>query len=523
MVYQVLARKWRPRDFTEVASQPATVTVLQNSLDSQKLHHAYLFTGTRGVGKTTLARIFAKSLICEQGISSKPCNTCDLCQMVTAGNCIDVIEIDAASRTKVEDTKAVLDNLAYAPNIARFKIYIIDEVHMLSNHSFNALLKSLEEPPSHVKFLLATTDPQKLPITVLSRCLQFKLKMFTPQAIAAQLEKILLIEHKTFEQSALLQLAIAARGSMRDALSLLEQVLAYSEHVEKITQSNVCNVLGIPDSIRLINLLTAIIKSDVDNTIKIVNNFFENNFEIATVLQEIQLMLKNIAILQLLPNNNLLDEMFNRELLLELANMASIEEIQLYYDIAVNGFKDLAFLPDLKIGFEMIILRMVGFKATKVSVEDQIMPIDKVDIVDKIEKIEIEKNPAETTSEPISENLDFIQIINKLEISAMAKELAEESVFEYMDANKIKLIIDKSKKLLNTPRGKKNLQIALNKYFNRNMQIKEEFQDFEKNPALIQKTVKWHNNNIKQEFINNDNTLQQLIKNVNGELTEIIT
>ncbi|MGI9214117.1 MAG: DNA polymerase III subunit gamma/tau, partial [Gammaproteobacteria bacterium] len=272
MTYQVLANKWRPKDFTEVVSQVAAVTILENSLDSQKLHHAYLFTGTRGVGKTTIARIFAKALICERGISANPCNSCNFCVEVNQGHCLDVIEIDAASRTKVEDTRAILDNLAYAPTKARFKIYIIDEIHMLSNHSFNALLKSLEEPPKHIKFILATTDPQKLPITILSRCLQLKLKLLPVNAIINQLEKILVIENKVFEKEGLLQLAIAANGSMRDALSLLEQVLAFSDNLPVITYAAVIQALNLPDEVKTINLLKSVILSDVNMVIGIIED-----------------------------------------------------------------------------------------------------------------------------------------------------------------------------------------------------------------------------------------------------------
>ncbi len=519
MVYQVLARKWRPRDFTEVASQPETVTVLQNSLDSQKLHHAYLFTGTRGVGKTTIARILAKSLICEYGISSKPCNTCQLCQAVTAGNCIDVIEIDAASRTKVEDTRVVLDNLAYAPSIARFKIYIIDEVHMLSHHSFNALLKSLEEPPSHVKFLLATTDPQKLPITVLSRCLQFKLKMFAIKDIIKQLEKIVLIENKLFEEHALLQLAIAARGSMRDALSLLEQVLAFGQNIDKITQLDVSKVLGIPDSIRLINLLTAVIKLDVDQIMTIIHDFCHNNFDVAIILQEIQCLLKNIAILQLAPNVAMLDTMINKNLLLELANMASKEDIQLYYEIAVNGFKNLAFVPDPKVGFEMIMLRMAAFKPVKIGTNQHIVPsvLYVTDPPVIHEPSQIKKNQPRLLEKTIDNHIN----INKLNISGLTKELAESAIFEFITDTKIKLIIDENKKIFITKNNVENLQTEFSKYFDKSIKIKVELQDFIKHPHLIEKTIKWQSQQQKQKFIDGDHNLQQLLVNFDAKVEDI--
>jgi len=543
MVYQVLARKFRPCDFTQVASQAATITVLQNSLDSKKLHHAYLFTGTRGVGKTTIARILAKSLVCEQGISSRPCNVCELCQSVTNGNCIDVIEIDAASRTKVEDTRALLDNLAYAPNIARFKIYIIDEVHMLSTHSFNALLKSLEEPPAHVKFLLATTDPQKLPITILSRCLQFKLKMFTTSDITEQLEKILSIENKLFEKSALLQLAIAARGSMRDALSLLEQVLAFGEQSDQITQIDVCKVLGIPDSIRLINLLMAVIQSNLDGVISIINNFFEDNYDLSIILQEIQVMLKNITILQLAPNALPNDIIINKELLLKLANIASLEEIQLYYDIAVNGFKNLAFTPDPKVGFEMILLRMVAFRPVKIAENQCVTPsllyveeqssknetIKKENITNVISNnvSNINKNNITEKINPENHNnLDrsnVCDIVSKLNISGLTKELAENSVFEEIGDNKIKLIIDENQKILVTKRNIENLQEAFSKYFVKEMKIKVELENFQKNSNLIQHTIKWQQQQKLQNFVDNDQGLQQLIANFDGKIEEIET
>ena len=514
MSYQVLARKWRPQDFTEVAVQTPTIKVLQNSLSSKKLHHAYLFTGTRGVGKTTIARILAKSLICEQGISSQPCNNCFLCKSVTDGNCIDVIEIDAASKTKVEDTRLVLDNLAYTPSVARFKIYIIDEVHMLSMHSFNALLKSLEEPPAHVKFLLATTDPQKLPITVLSRCLQFKLKMFSSAAITTQLENILTTENKAFERDAILQVALAANGSMRDALSLLEQVLAFSEHTEKITKIEVCSILGIPDSLQLINLLTAVLNSDLELILSIIHTFTEVNLDLTIILQEIQVMLKNITILQFAPNALLEETILHKDLLLHLANITTKEEIQLYYDIAINGFKNLAFTPDPRVWFEMVMLRMAAFVPVKVkSIEAKHLTIP----IDTVTKVKEPIVKATAIKEPESK-LNFHEIINQLTISGLTKELAENAVFELINDNKIKIIIDENKKLLITKYNIENLQNAFNTYFSKNITLKIELQNFQENQQLATATVRFQKQLELQNFINNDQDLQQLITTFDGKI-----
>ena len=570
MVYQVLARKWRPCDFSEVVGQSATVTILQNSLDSQKLHHAYLFTGTRGVGKTTIARILAKSLVCERGISSKPCNVCYLCSAVTEGSCLDVIEIDAASRTKVEDTRAILDNLAYAPNNARFKVYIIDEVHMLSNHSFNALLKSLEEPPPHVKFLLATTDPQKLPITVLSRCLQFKLKIFTIETIASQLQKILSVESKAFEYDAILQISSAANGSMRDSLSLLEQVLAFAENKNKIILADVCKVLGMPDANKIIDLIKSIILTDLETTMLIVNSFFEDHIDFSIILQEIQRVLKNIAILQLSPNSLAQHLIFNKNLLLELANLTSKEEIQLYYEIAVIGFKNLAFMPDPKVGFEMIILRMVAFKPMSLPASGQIMPsllyvknhadislntnvdnlIYKSDIKNKqinnnlnMEQKKLQEfsmlSDNQSHSDSVTElhkgndnsdlinckdsnttSLDFINIMPKLNISGLTKQLSEVSVFQFFE-DYIKLIVDQNNKILITKNNIENLQTAFSKYFSKKIKIKVEILDFYSHPDLNKQTIKWQVQQKKQNFIAQDNNLQQFIASFDAQIEEI--
>lgn len=499
MTYQVLARKWRPQNFNEVAVQVPTIKVLQNSLDSKKLHHAYLFTGTRGVGKTTIARILAKALVCEQGISSNPCNSCCFCEAVTNGNCIDVIEIDAASKTKVEDTRLVLENLVYAPSMARFKIYIIDEVHMLSMHSFNALLKNLEEPPQHVKFLLATTDPQKLPITVLSRCLQFKLKMFSTVDLVKQLENILRQEHKQYEREAILQIALAANGSMRDALSLLEQVLAFSENADIITNTVVCLTLGVPEELQLINLLMAIVKSQIESILAIVDNFIIANLDLTIIVQSLQVMLKNIAILQLAPKALSEEVIIYKDLLLNLANMATKEQIQLYYDILVNGFKYLAFVPDRKVWLEMIMLRMVAF-----------VPI-------AIKSIEAKEFSQDLNIDPKISNLDFYVIIKQLDITGLTKELAENIVVESITEDQLKLIVDENKKFLITKSSIENLQKAFSKYFDKNINLKIVLKDFNKYPDIANASVRAKTQKELQNFVNNDQDLQQLITTFNGQ------
>ncbi len=296
MTHQVLARKYRPQSFTEMVGQEHVLQALVNALDSERLHHAYLFTGTRGVGKTTIARLFAKCLNCEQGVSSKPCLTCSACQEIKAGRFIDLIEVDAASRTKVEDTRDLLDNVQYAPSRGRFKVYLIDEVHMLSGHSFNALLKTLEEPPAHVKFLLATTDAQKLPATVLSRCLQFNLKNMLPDQIVDHLKHVLELENIVFEPPALLPLARAANGSMRDALSLLDQAIAYANG--ELTATAVHAMLGTVEQTHVIALLNALSAQDAPSLVQHIQTMAEQTSDFASALGDLLGLLHAVALAQ---------------------------------------------------------------------------------------------------------------------------------------------------------------------------------------------------------------------------------
>ena len=363
MSYQVLARKWRPRKFAEMVGQEHVLRALINALDNDRLHHAYLFTGTRGVGKTTVARIFAKSLNCESGVSAEPCGHCSSCQEIDEGRFVDLIEVDAASRTKVEDTRDLLDNVQYAPTRGRYKVYLIDEVHMLSAHSFNALLKTLEEPPPHVKFLLATTDPQKLPATVLSRCLQFNLKRMPLSLIVGHLEHLLEAEGIASEPTALRLLARAADGSMRDALSLLDQAIAYGGG--RVDETEVRTMLGTIEHGYVVELLRALTAADGAAVLETVERLSQQTPDYEGVLAELLGCLQQIAIAQTLPAA--VDEHLDqREAVLELAQQMQAEDVQLYYQIGLIGRRDLQLAPDLRGGLEMTLLRMLAFRPASV-------------------------------------------------------------------------------------------------------------------------------------------------------------
>jgi DNA polymerase-3 subunit gamma/tau len=357
MSYQVLARKWRPKNFSEVIGQEHVLRVLINSIAQNKLHHAYLFTGTRGVGKTTIARILAKCLSCETGITAAPCGICSACTEIDEGRFIDLIEVDAASRTKVEDTRQLLDNIQYLPAKAKFKVYIIDEVHMLSGHSFNALLKTLEEPPEHVKFLLATTDPQKLPITVLSRCLQFNLKSLTPEYIQKQLENILTKEKIAYESSALLQLAYAAKGSVRDSLSLLDQAIGFGNG--KINIKDIEQMLGAVNTDEVVSLLACIVSGNTLDALNKIHHLADFSVDFIRVIDGLLEILHHITIIQQVPDTNdmSMDTWINSKIITELAQKLDPEDIQLYYQICLLGKKDINLAPSMRLGFEMIVLR----------------------------------------------------------------------------------------------------------------------------------------------------------------------
>ncbi len=359
MSYQVLARKWRPRSFREMVGQAHVLKALISALDTGRLHHAYLFTGTRGVGKTTIARIMAKCLNCEQGVSSLPCGECSICREIDEGRFVDLIEVDAASKTKVEDTRELLDNVQYMPGRGRYKVYLIDEVHMLSTSSFNALLKTLEEPPAHVKFLLATTDPQKLPATVLSRCLQFSLKNMPPEAVVGHLSHVLGAENIPFEEQALWLLGRAADGSMRDAMSLTDQAVAFGQG--KVLAEDVRAMLGTLDQGQVFGVLQALVDGDAAAMLQAIRQLADHGPDWMGVLGELLGVLHRITVAQLLPDA-VDNSQGDRDQIVQLARALSPEDTQFYYQVALLGRRDLPLSPDARDGFEMVMLRMLAFR-----------------------------------------------------------------------------------------------------------------------------------------------------------------
>ena len=359
MSYQVLARKYRPKSFETLVGQEHVVRALTHALEQQRLHHAYLFTGTRGVGKTTLSRILAKSLNCETGITAKPCGACEACVAIDAGRFVDYIEMDAASNRGVDEMAQLLEQAIYAPSNARFKVYMIDEVHMLTNHAFNAMLKTLEEPPEHVKFILATTDPQKIPVTVLSRCLQFNLKQMPPGHIVGHLENILGQEGIAFDPPALRLLAQGAHGSMRDALSLTDQAIAYS--AGQVTLEAVQGMLGALDQSYLIRMLDALAAKDGASLLAVADEMAARSLSYNAALQDLGTLLHRIALAQAVPSA-VPDDVPEREDIVRLAGAFSAEEVQLFYQIAVHGRNELGLAPDEYAGFSMTLLRMLAFR-----------------------------------------------------------------------------------------------------------------------------------------------------------------
>lgn len=483
MQHIALARRYRPRNLDSIVGQEVVLRALKNALESKQLHHAYLLSGKYGVGKTSLARIIAKCLNCETGISATPCGKCAPCEAIDAGRFVDLLEIDAASRTKVEDTRELLDNVQYLPTEGRFKIYLIDEVHMLSGHSFNALLKTLEEPPPHVKFLLATTDPQKLPITVLSRCLQFHLKALSFKQLISYLHFVLKSEHVDFEQKAVEIICRAAQGSARDALSLLEQTLAYGKG--KLLETETREMLGLAGENEILLLLSAIFEGKIKEALNTVKEMFSHSLEATRLLSEMLNVLQQIAIGRALPEALEL-ETDNREVLLGFATQLSSEEIQVYYQIGLMGQRDLPYYPNPEMGFEMIVLRMLSFRPVKIggtdiAFEEKVLETPQRKVIEPrakavmetntaLEKKGVAETPAETPAETNETN--WPALIQSLSLEGLTRALAEHCVISSWGSDTINLILDETQKPLYHKRHEDLLSEVLSQHFKRNLRVK---------------------------------------------------
>lgn len=474
MSYQVLARKWRPKSFADMVGQEHVLQALINALDKQRLHHAYLFTGTRGVGKTTIARALAKALNCEQGISSKPCGECSSCVAIEQGRFLDLIEVDAASRTKVEDTRELLENVQYAPTQGRFKVYLIDEVHMLSGHSFNALLKTLEEPPEHVKFLLATTDPQKLPITVLSRCLQFNLKNMLPEQIEQHLAFILDQENIQYEKNALWQLARAAQGSMRDGLSILDQAIAFSD--DNVTEAAVSQMLGTIENTHIIALTRALAEKDSEQLFVLINELATNGVDFASALEDILSLLHQLAICQTVPEA-MTDNNQDQQTIRELAQHISKEDVQLFYQIGLHGRRDLNLAPSPRIGFEMALLRMLAFQPGSARHTPPPTPTSKAaDVKKKPSKpvVAAKSEPTTQAAPAVKASAiatDWDDILPQLKLKGMLQILASHCILKSKEGQRIELQLDPSQAPLLNDGLKDRIASALSDYYNESITL----------------------------------------------------
>ena len=536
MSYQVLARKWRPGNFDELVGQEHVQRALVNGLDEDRLHHAYLFTGTRGVGKTTIARIFAKSLNCETGVTSTPCGKCSACQEIADGRFVDLIEVDAASRTGVDDTRELLENVQYAPSRGRYKVYLIDEVHMFSRHSFNALLKTLEEPPPHVKFLLATTDPQKLPITILSRCLQFNLKRLPVNLIVSHLQHILDDEKVEYDLAALQLLAEGADGSMRDGLSLLDQALAFGGGA--IREQEVRDMLGTVSRDRVLNIVKALLNRDARAAIQEVAALAEFTPDYEGVLAELLSLLHHMMLAKTVPEA--LDEyVSDRETLLQLCDQVSGEDLQLFYQIGLIGRRDLPLAPSDRSGFEMVLLRMLAFRPAWVGVQSATpggtvaAPVHESEAgkvepeqaaakqaasVQRPRPASVEQRSAPVKGKAVTQ--DWRQILEGLAVSGLVRQLAANCLLLAQDGNTIRLGLDDGHKQLLNPKAEQRLQQALGEYFDADIRLEIETytDDSTETPAQAATREKNERQRQAEQSVEEDGFVQAMKETFNAEI-----
>ncbi len=529
MSYQVLARKWRPQLFSQLVGQEHVVKALSNALDNDRLHHAYLFTGTRGVGKTTLARIFAKSLNCEKGVSAIPCGVCSACREIEEGRFVDLLEVDAASRTKVDQTRELLDNVPYAPVRGRYKVYLIDEVHMFSASSFNALLKTLEEPPPHVKFILATTDPQKVPVTVLSRCLQFNLKRLSREQIEGQLKYILEQEKIGFDEEAVSLLARGADGSMRDGLSLLDQAIAFGAGA--VSGSDVRSMLGTIGSDPVYGLVEALANGDGEGLLQRVAEMAELAADFSTSLQDLLGLLHQLALLQTIPGLKP-DEAYDEARLSGFAQALMPEDVQLFYQIGLSGQKELPLAPDPRSGFEMVLLRMLAFK-----------PVDAGATAGKTVSQPSGTTQAKPTARPATKAIEqpvrqkiaaasptvaqdlsadpsqWDAFAASLKLGGITSQLAYNCVFQSWDGQTLHLKLDPAKRQLRVGQSEKRLLEGVRKRLGEQVKLRITTEDSElETPAKRQAREQAERQQQAEQAFANDPLVRELEEHFDARL-----
>ena len=546
---QVLARKWRPRVFADLKGQEHVVRALSNALTQNRLHHAYLFTGTRGVGKTTVARILAKCLNCETGITATPCGQCSACTQIDSGRFVDLLELDAASNTGIDNMREVLDNAQYAPTVGRFKVYIIDEVHMLSRAAFNSMLKTLEEPPEHVKFILATTDPQKIPVTVLSRCLQFNLKQMAPELVREHLDKVLGLEGIASESAALRLIARAASGSMRDALSLLDQAIAYGSG--QVHEDTVRSMLGAIDQRYLFSLLHALAAGDGAALLDEADQMAARSIAFDAALQELGTLLHKIALAQTVPAA-LPDDLPEREAILDLAQRLDAETVQLYYQIAILGRRDLALAPDEFAGFTMTLLRMLAFMpaaepariatpsavpaasraaspaAARVAREPAALKVAAVPPVGASAEIDVSEPAPAPEPVPVASvasiafDGDWAGLVTSLKLGGQARMLAVHSELESCAGDCLQLRVPIAHKHLAEKSYQDKLREAISAHFGRPMRLQVSLAEGEANtPVRQQNEARAARQSEAEAAIASDPFVQDVVQQFDARVVEI--
>jgi len=546
MSYQVLARKWRPKSFASLVGQEHVVRALTHALTDQRLHHAYLFTGTRGVGKTTLARILAKSFNCETGITATPCGVCSACTEIDSGRFVDLLEVDAATNTKVDEMRQLLENAVYAPTRGRFKVYVIDEVHMLSNSAFNAMFKTLEEPPEHVKFILATTDPQKIPVTVLSRCLQFNLKQMTPPLISGHLKHILEVEAISAETGALNLISRSAAGSMRDALSLLDQAIAHG--AGKVEEAQVREMLGSVDLDYLFSILDALLDGNAAGMLQVADDMATRSLSFDSALQELASLFTRLQVAQLAPQS-VADDLPERARILDLAQRLDPEYVQLAYQIAVHGRKELPLAPDEQAGFIMTLLRLFTFRPAVVTDMPMAARPVKPKVVDPAKtQPPVAAKPAEPVSEsrspaptpvpepvpapPASESepsvaadaaaeQDWHAILAALKLGGMARELGQHCQLRSIDGASVVLCLSPTHRHLQMKPAQDKLQQTLSEYLARPVQLSIELEEIVGDtPAAVAQQRKAERQDRAVSAIEQDEFVRGVIDQFDATLIE---